>query len=149
MQPTLVIIDMQDAFDAACDPDVIIGVTLEILRAKERRTGILIVEYADCGDTHHGFFDLLKGYPYRARCRKREDDGSIEVIRALRRREFNMSHLRVCGVNGDACVVETVSGLLDRLPRTRIDVVKKAVGWSEAIPEWRTYWPKHPQVHLV
>lgn len=147
MPATLVVVDMQEAFEAACEPDVIIGVTQEILRTKQRGGAIIIVEYRDCGDTHSGFSKLLRNYPHKARIRKRDDDGSLEVLRTIRRRGFNDQWLRVCGVNSDCCVCATVIGLLERT-NANIDVVKEACGTFDQDFDWRSYI-RHPNLELV
>lgn len=147
MPATLVVVDMQSHFEAACDPDVIINVTEEIIKAKQHNAHILLVEYAGCGKSHEGFGQLLKNYRYKARIRKGDDDGSGEIIRALRRRGFNDRHLRLCGVNSDCCVCATTMGLLDKLSNTKIEVVKRACGTVNDF-DWRMYI-RHPNLRLV
>lgn len=144
---TLVVVDMQAHFGAACDPDVVIGVTQEILEAKQRKRAIILLEYRDCGKSHEGFAELLRNYPLKARIKKGDDDGSLEVIRTLRRRGFSDRYLRICGVNADCCVCATVWGLLSKLDDTRIEVVKRACGWENTF-DWREYF-RHPNLKLV
>jgi len=145
---TLVVVDMQNMFEAASDPNTVIGVAHEILQAKERNGGIILLEYEDCGRTHKGYSLLLKGYRRKSRITKGDDDGSVEVVRAARRRCFNLDHLRVCGVNADCCVVSTVLGLLGHLRESRIEVVKNACGWNARKFTWDKY-PKHNNLYLV
>lgn len=144
---TLVVVDMQAYFGAACEPNVIIGVTQEILDARQNKRAIILLEYEGCGRSHEGFADLLKNYPHKARIKKGDDDGSLEVIRTLRRRGFSGKYLRICGVNADCCVCATVLGLLAKLGDTRIEVVKKACGWENHF-NWREYL-RHPKLKLV
>jgi len=145
---TLVIVDMQPVFKASKDPNTIIAVTHEIFMAKQNNHAIIIVEYARSGRTHTGFDDLLKGYPHKARIRKRDDDGSKEIVRALCRRNFPMQTLRVCGVNTDCCVYETVTGLIKKLSKTQVEVVKNACNSVTKNFDWRTYY-RHPNLRLV
>lgn len=152
MPATLVIVDMQPHFVAANTPGVIVGVTREILEAKRRKSGIIFLEYKptdEMGRTHEGLFSLIKGYPHKARVTKDDDDGSLEVVKALRRRGFAKHTLRVCGVNTDCCVYETIVGLLDRLDRSKIEVVKDACEseWNRDY-DWRSF-TKHPRIKLV
>ena len=147
MSATLVVVDMQEYFDAACDPDVIIGVTKEILTARQKKSPIILLEYEGCGRSHEGFASLLRNYPFRARIRKGDDDGSLEIVRALRRRGFSHRRLRLCGVNADCCVCATAIGLLERLDRAKIEVVKDACGWEGSF-DWR-YYVRHPNLKLV
>jgi nicotinamidase-related amidase len=144
---TLIVMDMQECFEAACDPDVVIGVTKEIILAKERQSPIVLVEYAECGRSHEGFSSLLRGYPWKARISKWDDDGSAEIIRTLRRRNFDHHVLRLCGVNADCCVHATVTGLLERLEGTQLEVVKQACGWEGRFT-WQEY-VRHPNLKLV
>lgn len=145
---TLIVVDMQEAFEAASDPNTVIGVTYEILQAKERNAGIILLEYEKCGRTHEGYSQLLKGYRRKSRVTKEDDDGSMEVVRAARRRGFNLAHLRICGVNADCCIAATVLGLLGRLRESRIEVVKDACGWDARSFTWKKY-PKHSNLYLI
>lgn len=148
MRPTLVIVDMQHEFEAALDPNVVVGVTYEIIQAKEYGSPIVIVEYDGFGRSHDAFFSILKNYRRKAVIKKNDDDGSNEVIRALKRRRFNPFHLRVCGVNSDACVLATVEGLLDKLSQSKIEVVKRACGTDHRGFTWREF-VRHPNLQLV
>ena len=148
MPATLVIVDMQPVFTASTNPNTVIAVTHEIVTAIQKRHAIMIVEYASSGRTHSGFDLLLKGYPHKARISKWGDDGSREVVRALDRREFPKNNLRVCGVNADCCVFETVIGLLSRLRNSKIEVVKKACNSADPNFNWNCYY-KHPRLRLV
>ena len=149
MPATLVVVDMQPDFSAANNPSVIVGVTREILEAKRKKSGIIFLEYSDTGRTHEGFSSLIKGYRHKARVTKDDDDGSLEVVKALRRRGFGSRTLRICGVNVDCCVFDTVNGLLHRLEQVQIQVVKDACGseWDTGF-DWRTF-TKHRRITLV
>jgi len=145
---TLVIVDMQPVFKASQNPNTIIAVTHEIMVAKQNNHAIMIVEYARSGRTHVGFDELLKGYPHKARISKRDDDGSKEIVKALSRRNFPMQILRVCGVNADCCVYQTVTGLIEKLNKTQVEVVKKACNTFTENFDWRNYY-RHPNLRLV
>ena len=145
---TLVIVDMQPVFVASKDPNTIIAVTHEIFMAKQNNHAIMLVEYDRSGKTHTGFDEILKGYPHKARISKRDDDGSKEIVKALCRRNFPMQTLRVCGVNSDCCVRDTVIGLIGKLNKTRVEVVKKACNSANENFDWRNYY-RHPNLRLV
>lgn len=147
MPYTLVVVDMQDEFDAALNPSVVIGVTKEILRAIKTNSPVLFLEYKNCGPTHRGLLDLVKGYPRKARITKAGDDGSLEAIKAVQRKEWPFRHMRVCGVNTDCCVWSTVEGILKRTENTQVEVVKEACGTCIRF-DWRQYI-RHPQLRLV
>jgi nicotinamidase-related amidase len=146
MRPTLIVVDMQYQFEASVDPNVVIGVTCEIVKAREYGSPIVVVEYEGCGRSHSGFLNLIRNYRRKAIIKKWDDDGSAEIIRTLKRRQFNPFHLRVCGVNSDACVLSTVQGLLAKLNQTEIEVVKQACGPPI---NWRRHYARHPNLRLV
>lgn len=148
MSATLVVVDMQPEFEAAFCVDAVVGVTEQIIYARNRNWSIVLVEYQGCGSTHNAIVNLLKGYPNKARIAKWEDDGSREVIRCIQRRNFPRHHLRVCGVNTDCCVYETVEGLLGRLENSVIELAKSACATEYGIVDWRRYL-KHPRLRLV
>ncbi len=145
---TLVVIDMQPSFSSASEPRVVSGVTREIIYSKMKDEPVVFVEFVDCLPTYTSLLNLLKGYRKRSRIRKNDDDGSDEIINCLNRRGYHTDHLKVCGVNADCCVYDTVEGLLKKLPNTKIEVVKDACGWSHANPAWNRYI-KHPNLSLV
>lgn len=130
MPATRIIIDMQASFPAANQPNVVAAVAAEILKAKKEKAAIMVVEYSGNGDTHSGLMDLLKGYPLLAVIHKGNDGGGAEVVRALRRRKFSQTHLRICGVNIDCCVSATVREIVSLIPNVHIHMVRKACGWN-------------------
>lgn len=132
---TLVVVDMQPVFEASRKPDVVVGVTKQILTAMQNNWPIIFLEFKGSGQTHPGLLKLTKGYRRKARISKTADDGSKEVIQTIRRREFSDENLVVCGVNIDACVWDTVHGLLKKLP-ARVSVVKEACGTMSKF-DWR------------
>lgn len=149
MPKTLVVVDMQPYFKTALEPNTIIAVTHEIVTAIHQGSGIILLEYEDCGRSLAGFDRVLYNYPWKARISKVEDDGSSEVIQAIRRRQFPSDTLRICGVNTDCCVWGTVRGLLSKLPRCRVELVKAACNTLKRKQiDWRRY-PRHPNLQLV
>ena len=151
MPATLVVVDMQPEFEAANEPNVLVAVAREILEAKRNKWPIVVVEYRggfNLAETHQGLRSLLKGYSKKARIGKDDDDGSMEVVRAIRRRKFNEKTLRICGVNTDCCVAATVNGLLGR-SQANLQIVKDACGWDRSFQfDWRHFY-KHPRIRLV
>lgn len=135
MPYTLVVIDMQQQFEAACWPKTIAGVTKEITRAIEHHASIVFLEYGFYNGTHQELLDLVKGYTPKSRVSKKFDDGSRELIKTLKRRKFPRN-LRVCGVNTSCCVHATVDGLFDKDPDLKIELVKRACGCSIDGNQW-------------
>lgn len=145
---TLVIIDMQPVFQAANWPDVVIGVTKEILAAIKNKASIMIVEYHDRGPIHDGLLKLVRGYPNKARTKKKLDDGSEKVLATLKRRKFP-KRLRVCGVNASCCVAATIDGILGLDDTIKIEVIKDACGCAVEGHEWSKWYIKHENLRLV
>lgn len=135
---TLVVVDMQPSFEAANKPEVIVGVTKEIITAMACKNPVVFVEYCSPDPpTHSSLLSLVKDYELKAKVTKSTDDGSVEVIQALEKNGFYGSHLRVCGVNAEACVMATVNGLLDQMPFAKVEVVPEACGTIKRRFPWR------------
>ena len=141
----LVVIDMQDKFRASHDQQTIWFVKQEILRAKQAGMAIIIVEFDphEMGSTHLEIVELLEGYERCTTVIKTQNDGSEEIVEACLDNGFWMEDFRICGVNSDACVLETVTGLLERISSCDISVVQDACNclagmdndvWSEDYP---------------
>ena len=135
MPTTLVVVDMQPVFEASRKPDVIAGVAQQILTAVQNNWAIVFLEYRGSGRTHQGLLKLAQGYNRKLKVSKLRDDGSSEVIRALRRRNFLAENFVVCGVNTDACVFDTAYGLAHKLG-ANVRIVRNACG-SVRIVDWR------------
>lgn len=115
MKQTLLIIDMQEEFESACDPRVIRACRREIHEATKRGDGILYVEYEGDTPVLPDLTMLTDGYPHAFTCVKVNDDGSQEVNAAVWNYDLPMN-FRVCGVNSDCCVWETVYHLRRLMP---------------------------------
>lgn len=148
MPKTLVVIDMQPSFQAANSPQVIVGVTKQILEAKLNNWPIVVLEYDQCGSTHPALISLLKGYKHKSVITKKDDDGSKELIKCLQRRKFPESELLICGVNADCCVITTIYGILNKLTNTIIELSKEACATELGDIDWRRF-PKHSRLSLV
>jgi nicotinamidase-related amidase len=149
--PTLVVIDMQPSFTSAKDPDVVASVAREIIEAKSNQASIIFLEYVCCFPTLKGLLNLARGYKNKYRLTKEEDDGSLEILKHVKRHRnrINTKEFRVCGVNTDYCVLETVSGMLNKLPDSKIKLVKDACGTDGSNKfNWRKFI-KHKNLKLV
>lgn len=122
MNYTLVIIDMQSIFAAANDKRVIDNCRQQIKKAIKDNAGIIFVEYFGGGKTISSLKQLVTGYKRTTTTIKRDNNGSTEIHRALKRRRFNSKNIKVCGVNTDYCVLETVEGLsyLNKIPSIKV-----------------------------
>lgn len=126
----LLVIDMQPGFKTSLQ--VMKQVTKEVAKAAGAGEDIIFLEYLETwpkgksfGRTHQEIRDAAKGANVR-RCTKKHDDGSKSVLRHLK----NVMHLKVCGVNGDACVIATVEGILGKRHDLRVDMLAHAIGWN-------------------
>ncbi len=141
----LVVIDMQPGYPAALDAVTQWFVKQEVERHRAANLPILLVEFDahEMGETFDSIKLLLKGYDRAQIISKSGNDGSAEILRACRRFGYSPLSLRICGVNSDACVLETVQGLVEKLPTCLITVPQDACNcltgkdndvWSEDFP---------------
>lgn len=148
--PVLVVMDMQPGFPAAQDAITQWFVKQEITRAREEGRPILIVEYDphEMGETFDSIKSMLEGYDRAAIISKAGDDGSIEILDKCAERGFSIASFRMCGVNSDACLLETIQALVETLPDCRVTVVEDAcnclTGRSNDV--WYEDYPAMPQV---
>lgn len=127
---TLVIIDMQEEFEAASHDHTLNEIEKQIGRARLYDWPVLLVEYRNRYGAKHQrtvtrLRDLLKGYRKCHQVIKDDDDGSVEVMAAALTHKVDLDTVRFCGVNSDCCVADTVKGLLDYLPQMQVELVRK------------------------
>jgi len=129
---TLVIIDMQDNFAAAKYKSVQYGCISEIEQAIKRNAPIVFVEYRYSGKTVESLKQLIAAVKYENvhTVTKTTNNGASAINKLLQRKKLPKNHLRVCGVNTDCCVLETIEGF-NSMYRNRnflIEVVLNACG---------------------
>lgn len=128
----LCLIDLQKEFEESITDDLLTNVEREVRQAIKYNRDILIVLYHGYGPLIREVSLLLKDYPNKFTIWKFNDGGGSEVTAAL---SIRPQHIRVCGVNTDACVLDTVATMSDlfqqhnALKRKRIQVVGDAC-WS-------------------
>lgn len=122
---TLVVVDMQSSFEAANSRRVRENCKREIERAMEARAAIIFVEYVGQGPTIPSLVKLTDDYERVFITRKNDDDGSREVRKVIQDNNLPAKRLKVCGVNTDCCVLETVSGLCNRM-KAAMEVIADA-----------------------
>jgi nicotinamidase-related amidase len=129
----LCLIDLQEEFLDSITENLLKNVEKEVKTAIRLNRDIIVVLYRDCGPLIREVANLLRTYPRQRTIWKRDDDGGYEVTAAL---AMMPQHVRVCGVNTDACVGETVESMSElfeenaTLRRKRIQVVSKAC-WTD------------------
>lgn len=131
MQKILVIVDMQTKFPAAKHRGTIDGCKKEITAAIAGNIPIFILELKsdnDFGPTLPELTDMLKGYENAHIVIKQQNDGSYVL-----RKKFHDMELQpefqfiVCGINTEACVYETIDGLLCKFPKSKATIDRNAV----------------------
>lgn len=107
---TLVIIDMQKQFYAANKKLIIKACQREIKRAIKNKEPIIFVEYKFHGRTMRELKDLVKDYKHKHTTIKESNSGAYQIHNAIQKHNLH-KNLRICGVNTDACVLDTVEEL--------------------------------------
>jgi len=131
MSYILTIIDMQPLFPAARSKSVLLNCQFEIGMAINNNAHIIFLEYEGCGNTIK-FLNYLPNkinYSKTYKTIKKINDGSGSILSLMRKKKIPRTDFRVCGINTDCCVFETVGGLDRKLPKgLKVKVVKKACG---------------------
>jgi len=129
MSYCLLVIDMQYEFLAARKRQVLHAARHMIAKAVQDRAHVVLVEYSGCGRTSPTLTRVLDtpncNVPWHI-LKKYTQDGSDLVVRYLRGLKLPRKQLRVVGVNTDQCVLSTVVGLSEKLPRSKIEIISEA-----------------------
>ena len=121
----LVVIDIQPDFDTAAK---VIQPCQAAIRAAEKNNEVItIVEYRNHGWTFPELTNLLYGYERHFPVLKSQDGGGFEVYNSFLRKKLPHPRvIKVCGVNTNACVLETVRGLSKLFYKSSIRVLSRA-----------------------
>lgn len=121
MQPRvktpLIVVDMQDAFLEHMlhwRDRYVAQVTRQVKRARKQERPIVALRYWNCGPVVRPIREVVANYEFGVTKTKRENNGSKEVIEALRELRVDTKWVSVCGVNMSHCVQETIEGLTKR-----------------------------------
>ena len=134
---TLVIIDMQNGFLEAGDPDcydIIPNICRTIQHAMINGWGIIIVEYTNNGQTDNDILEAVSGYNRLQFVSKDAPDGGRAILSRLKANPGLSLDLLVCGIYGDMCVAQTVSGLLSGSSLVEVSIIDDIV-----YPEYCAY----------
>ena len=115
MDTALCVVDMQPGFELdECWDRVVKNIIKEIKQAKAKGQAIFVVEMAYFKHTYPEILEAIKsgGYKYY-RVVKSDPDGSVEILRAVKRHRLDIKRFRVCGIYRSQCVYATASGLAD------------------------------------
>lgn len=146
---TLVVVDMQPFYTK--DASTIANVLREVEAARQGNCNIIFLwvpylsplQEAAFEPTHRAILDVVKDYDkaHWAEVSKLSADGAYQVLNACRYHGFASKRFRVCGVNTDLCVLDTVNGLLERCDAI-VEVVKDACNTTSKDRD--TAWQKFP-----
>ena len=138
---TLVLIDMQP--DGFIYSRWMVKPVLQLIDAAiSQNHGICLVQYVcECAGTiAEEITRRLEGYPRKTLAKKTREDGSAEVIEACLDAGLTTADFQVAGVTTDDCVVRTVRGLSEKLPDSRIAVIKNCCEcWQGKRYDWSTF----------
>lgn len=144
---TLVVVDMQPAFEA-CNAATIAAVEEEVKAAMDAGHDIVVLQLPAFHNylmvipiepTLESIRNLIAGYPRAVIKNKYKTSGAEEVIQVCQWKGFAQKRFRVCGVNTDMCVYETVLDLACMFEAERIEVVKKACNTIYEPNPWKMF----------
>ena len=128
----LCIIDMQPV--GFTNSNLIIDNVLDLVReAMVNKAFIVIAQYKGCGETHINIINEIQTYPYKEYIWHNKNDKSKPIQEALK--NIFVRQMKVCGVNTEYCVIETVHGLTKKF-HIPIKVIEKACNGTDRIIEY-------------
>ena len=139
----LCIIDMQPA--GFKNSNLIIENVLQLVReAIANKAFIVIAQFKGCGITHINIIDALQKYPYKEYLWHNKNDKSKPIKELLKSLNIFVRQIKVCGVNTEYCVKDTVHGLAKKFT-IPIKVIEKACNGTdriiaEALHKMRTFY---------
>jgi nicotinamidase-related amidase len=134
MSYTLAVIDMQDHFlnrfeemDQS-NQRVFDNCKNEIAKAISDNANILFVEYEEYGPTNPELLGLVNDSSYNSfnQIIKIDDNGSREIVKAVKKFGLPKKKIKICGINTEYCVYATVKGLLQAMRESKIEVLTDA-----------------------
>lgn len=128
MSYILLVIDIQHTFRASHKKSLRENCKKEIKRAIRNKANIIFVEYKNYGSTIPSIKKMVTSVKYDKShlVIKESDDGSQELLCFFKHAKLRTNHIKVCGVNTDACVLSTVKSLAKRLKRSKLEILSKA-----------------------
>jgi hypothetical protein len=96
---------------------------------------IVIAQFKGCGDTHINIINEIQTYPYKVYVWHNKNDKSKPIQQALNHLNIFTRQIKVCGVNTEYCVLETVHGLAKKF-HIPIKVIEHACNGTDKIIEY-------------
>lgn len=149
---TLVVVDMQPRFRDAIDEATLDAVERQIKLAIRRNWAIVLLENEPWrnGPTLPQLMKHLQdgqgNWTYkrafmRVKC---TDDGSRQVVEACEDFAYPMQYFRACGVYLDACVEQTVLGILAKVPGASVRCIREAMNTNYLVDGAWDAFPRKP-----
>lgn len=91
---------------------------------------IVVSQFTRCGDTHEEIRQELENYPYKEYLCHKKNNKSNKIREILISRNLFVRKIKVCGVNTEYCVKDTVHGLSKKY-RIPIQVIERACNGNE------------------
>ena len=128
----LCIIDMQPV--GFGNSNIIIEDVLDLVReAVSDKAFIVIAQFKGCGETHINIINEIQKYPYKEYVWHNKNDKSKPIQEVLK--PIFVRAMKVCGVNTEYCVKDTVHGLAKKF-HIPIKVIEKACNGTDTIIEY-------------
>jgi nicotinamidase-related amidase len=137
----LCIIDMQPI--GFSNSNLIIENVLQLVReAIINKAFIVIAQFKGCGETHINIINEIQKYPYKKYVWHNKNDKSKPIKEILK--NIFVRQIKVCGVNTEYCVKDTVHGLAKKF-HIPIKVIEKACNGTDrtiedALYKMRTFY---------
>ncbi len=129
MNEALVVIDMQPTFLSYFAPRrarrIVAAVAKEIKIARAKSQAIISLTMDGKGQIHDEIRNSLKGYPFLT-ASKANNGGGTEVYIACEADGICPDAFFICGINTEACVYETVKGLMNIYDRSTVTIIERA-----------------------
>jgi nicotinamidase-related amidase len=129
----LCIIDMQPV--GFSNSNLIIENVLQLVReAIMKNAFIVIAQFKGCGETHLNIMHEIQKYPYKTYLWHNKNDKSKPIQEVLHSLHIFVRQIKVCGVNTEYCVKDTVHGLAKKF-QIPIKVIENACNGTDRIME--------------
>jgi len=130
---TLIVIDMQPHFVAACNNRILINnIKKEIYLAKNNNNHIIFLRYYSCGSITKSLRDATAHYKNISIITKNDMDGGKLVLNELS--NIGKSNLRICGINTEQCVLETAATISESYPKKfKIEIIARCCATATSV----------------
>jgi nicotinamidase-related amidase len=125
--------------------EFIIENVLQLVReAIVNKAFIVIAQFNGCGETHINIINEIQYYPYKEYVWHNKNDKSKPIQEVLNSLHIFAREIKICGVNTEYCVKDTVHGLAKKF-HIPIKVIENACNGTdriigEALHKMRTFY---------